>query len=115
MILYIHRHNLYCTCVHTHTHTHSVSRGSSKTHFPPSLPVDEDSNSSWTSSAGRKKPRGHTHQGASGGNLIGRGGLGGGGREGAGSHASREVSSDSDEESGERKKKVKVTHMMHVL
>lgn len=86
-------------------------RGSTKPH-PPQLSAppthDEDSNSSWTSSSGtRRKPHGHTHQSPAS-NLIGR--LGGG--EGESRHASHEGSSDSDDDGGDRKKKVKVSHMI---
>ena len=86
----------------------AVGKVSGKPH-PPQLvappPHDEDSNSSWTSSSGtHRKPRGHAHQQTS--NLIGRLSSGGGTGGEGGSH---EGSSDSEDESGERKKKVKVS------
>ena len=87
-----------------------ISRGSSKPHplqHSPAVPPDEDSNSSWTSSSGRKKPRSHAHQSGVG-NLIGRGGTGGGG-EGGSRQVSREVSSDSEDDTRDRKKKTKVS------
>lgn len=91
-----------------------ISWGSSKPHplqhspaIPP-IPPDEDSNSSWTSSSGRKKPRGQVQSTA--GNLIGRGG--GGGGEGGSRQVSCEVSSESDDDGGDRKKKVKASYSL---
>ena len=121
---------MYTVYKHTCTHTHTLLRGSTKSLYSPTLPMEEDSNSSWTSSSGRNKQRGHTHPGTLAGNLIGRGagGSAGVGGEGVGSRLSQEVSSDSEEDSGEHKKKVKVSlshdtrglitcwsHDMHVI